>query len=172
MAKKILLVTDPTRDVDDVVLFAVLMQLQRLGLTEVVGVVVTYMIPELRARVMRLMCKMFGVDHQMVGMGSEFPLGRVGDQALLHQYLEEHRLYGHSYEGLGLEGLDRLGFAIFRQPEEVILNAVEDNQDELYIFIVAPCTDLAKAILHNRGVFERGNVQGVYVQGSALWNEQ
>lgn len=166
--KKILLITDPTRDVDDVVLFAMLAHLQYLGLVEVVGVVVTYMVPELRARVMRLLCKLYGLNHQMVGLGSEYPLGQEGEQELLHTYLEEHRLYGVHYEGLGLDMLDRRGFAIFRDPREVILNAIQDHKDDLYVFVVAPATDLAKAMLMNMGVFTRGGIKGGYWQAGAL----
>jgi inosine-uridine nucleoside N-ribohydrolase len=170
--KKILLITDPTRDVDDVELFAVLVALQRLGLVEVVGVVVTYMVPELRARVMRLLCKLFGLNHQMVGMGSEFPLGKEGEQELLRAYLEAHSLYGVHYEGLGLDGLDRFGFAIFRRPEEVILNAIEDHQGELYLYVVAAATDVAKALLYNSGVFRRGGIKGGFFQAHATWDDR
>lgn len=162
---KVIVLTDVGRDVDDVQALNCLEAAEQRGLLEVVGIVATHMLPDVRSRIARLIAQKFGRKIP-VGSGSTFPLGREYEQHLLKQYLEEHKIGNHSYEGLGLDGFN-YGFAMFRKSEEVILNAIIENPGEVYIFVLAPFTDLAKAILCNISVFEKGGIQGIYVQGNA-----
>ncbi len=162
---KILVITDVGRDVDDVLALSILEALQNAGMLEVVGVVTTHMIPEIRGRISRLITQMFGRKIAL-GSGSTYPLGREGEQELLHQYLEEHKIRNHSYEGIGLEKFSQHTFAVFRKSHEVILNAIAEHEN-IYIMVLAPMTDLAKAVLHNTQIFKSDNLSGVFIQGNA-----
>lgn len=152
--KKVLIVTDDGRDVDDIE--AIVYLLGRKDV-EIVGFIATHMIPDKRARILRLMMLHFGKKNMPIGVGSVFPIGK--EDVILEKYLKEHNIDGISYEGDGL-------LENFPNGEQLILHMIQKYKKDLQIAVFAPSTDLAKAANSNPKLFSQ--IGGFFIQGQAL----
>ncbi len=156
----VLVYTDIGRDVDDL---EALIYLAGSPNIEIVGVVTAHMIPKVRAQIARAVLNALGLSHVPVGVGSVYPL-ESRSSSELRKYLVEHQIEGISYEGIGM--ITKRSKQPTTKGEKIILNAVKKYKDQLVIAVLAPPTDLAKAVLKRRELFQK--IAGFYFMGQAL----
>lgn len=154
--KPVLVYTDDGRDVDDIEAITYLAGSKK---AYVAGVVTTHMIPDRRANIARAVMHHLGDKKNKVpiGVGSVFPTGKE-DEALV-KYLREHTIKGRSYEGEGL-------IECFPNSTQVIQKLIKKHGSDLSIAVLAPMTDLAKAVQKDPKLFAK--VGGLYIQGQAI----
>jgi inosine-uridine nucleoside N-ribohydrolase len=124
----------------------------------VAGVVTTHMIPDRRANIARAVMHHLGDRKNKVpiGVGSVYPIGKE-DETLV-KYLREHTIKGKSYEGDGL-------IECFPSGVDLIHRLIKKHGSDLSIAVLAPMTDLAKAVQKDPANFAR--IGGLYIQGQA-----
>lgn len=152
--KPVLVYTDDGRDVDDI---EAITYLQGCSDAEIIGLVTTHMIPDKRARIARAVMDNLGNYNVPIGVGSVYPIGK--EDELLENYLKEHTIDNVSYEGDGL-------IETFPTSESVIYNAIDAYGSDLSIAVLAPMTDLAKALEKDPDTFSQ--IGNLYIQGQTL----
>ncbi len=151
--KPVLVYTDDGRDVDDIEAIAYLTGHPNI---DIVGIVTTHMIPDRRATIARALMNSFGIQDVPIGVGSVFPIGKEDED--LVKYLREHTVDNMSYEGMGL-------VECFPNGIDLIHDTIDKYGPDLSIAVLAPATDLAKAIQADSNHFAK--VGGLYIQGQA-----
>lgn len=155
----VLIYTDIGRDVDDLEAMAYIAGSPHL---EPVAVVTSNMIPQRRGQIAKAVMNSFGYQDVPIGVGSTFPIGN-DDISLLEKYLSEHTISSKSYEGVGMLGV--YDAQPTESAEKVILDTLDKYGDRLTIAVLAPPTDIAKAVQKERSKFRK--VNGIYVMGQA-----
>lgn len=153
MKKPVLVYTDDGRDVDDI---EAITYLQGSTNSYIAGIVTTHMMPDRRAMIARAIMNSFNEPDIPIGVGSIFPLGKEDD--LLVKYLREHTIENRTYEGEGM-------IECFPDSIGLMHELIDRYGSKLSIAVLAPMTDLAKAVQQDRNNFSK--VGRLYIQGQA-----
>lgn len=163
--KPILFVTDIWRDVDDALALTYVAWSKDL---ELAWIVTTKMIPQKRALISKIMCESLWLKNIPIWSWSIYPIFNE-DPAILEKYLLDTQIDWVSFEWQWIlpENVDPDSI-IFENTEDVILKALEEYWDKLYIAILAPTTDIARVILKERKKFE--HIAWIYIMWLANEN--
>ena len=151
MTTRIILDTDIGTDVDDCLALAVVLGSPELALA---GVTCVYGDVDLRARMVRKLLRMRGVDGVPVLIGARRPL--LGKRAVYWA--------GHEGEGL-LEPGDDAEAPDSEHAVDFIVRTVMDNPGQIHLLAIGPLTNVALALLREPAIADR--LAGLTVMGGA-----